>query len=78
VAGNLNLYWGLESLQTDGVVGSENQSVEVFRRNPLGSWEFIAYEAGGEVMFDRIGLRVAVAASYEDVDLEPPGPNEMH
>jgi Uma2 family endonuclease len=67
--GKFKLYRRLESLQEYVLVGSETQSVEVFRRNPSGSWEFMAYGEGDEVMLTSVGLTVAVEAFYEDVVL---------
>jgi Uma2 family endonuclease len=69
--GKFKLYRVLESLQEYVLVGSETKSVEVFQRNPSGSWEFIAYGEGDEVTFASIELSVAVATFYEDVVLVP-------
>jgi Uma2 family endonuclease len=67
--GKFKLYRQLESLQEYVLVGSEVQSVEVFRRNPSGSWEFMAYGEGDEVTLSSIDLTVAIGAFYEDVVL---------
>ncbi len=65
------LYRGLDSLQEYVLVGSETKLVEVFCRNPSGSWEFMAYGEGDEVTLTSVGLTVAVEAFYEDVILVP-------
>lgn len=67
--GKFKLYRRLSSLQEYVLVGSESQSVEVFRRNPSGSWEFMAYGEGDEITLSSIDLRVAIEAFYEDVVL---------
>jgi Uma2 family endonuclease len=67
--GKFKLYRRLASLQEYVLVGSESQSVEVFRRNPSGSWEFMAYGEGDEVTLSSIDLTVAIGAFYEDVVL---------
>jgi Uma2 family endonuclease len=69
--GKFKLYRRLASLQEYVLVGSETQSVEVFRRNPSGSWEFTAYGEGEEIALSSIGLRVPIGAFYEDVVLAP-------
>jgi Uma2 family endonuclease len=67
--GKFKLYRQLASLQEYVLVGSEVQSVEVFRRNPSGSWEFMAYGEGDEITLSSIDLTVAIGAFYEDVVL---------
>ena len=67
--GKFKLYRQLDSLQEYVLVGSETKLVEVFRRNPSGSWEFMAYEEGDTVTLGSIGLTVTVEAFYEDVVL---------
>jgi Uma2 family endonuclease len=74
--GKFKLYRRLASLQEYVLVGSEAQSVEVFRRNPSGSWEFTAYGEGDEVTLSSIDLRVSIGAFYEDVVLVPVEPVE--
>jgi Uma2 family endonuclease len=69
--GKFKLYRRLTSLQEYVLVGSETQSVEVFRRNPSDSWEFTAYGEGEEISLSSIGLRVPIGAFYEDVVLVP-------
>jgi Uma2 family endonuclease len=69
--GKFKLYRRLPSLQEYVLVGSEAQSVEVFRRNPSGSWEFTAYGEGDEVTLSSIDLTVSIGAFYEDVVLVP-------
>ncbi len=69
--GKFALYRRLASLQEYVLVSSETQSVEIFRRNPSGSWEFMAYGEGDEIPLASVGLTVAIAAFYEDVVLVP-------
>jgi Uma2 family endonuclease len=69
--GKFKLYRQLESLQEYVLVSSEAESVEVFRRNPSGSWEFMAYGVGEAVTLVSLGLTVDVSAFYEDVVLVP-------
>jgi Uma2 family endonuclease len=68
--GKFKLYRRLTSLQEYVLVGSESQSVEVFRRQTSGSWEFMAYGAGDEVTLSSIELTVAIGVFYEDVILD--------
>jgi Uma2 family endonuclease len=67
--GKFKLYRRLSSLQEYVLVGSESQSVEVFRRKASGSWEFTAYGEGDEVSLSSIDLTVAIGVFYEDVVL---------
>jgi Uma2 family endonuclease len=69
--GKFKLYRRLSSLQEYVLVGSESQSVEVFRRKASGSWEFTAYGEGDEVTLSSIDLVVAIGVFYEDVVLVP-------
>jgi Uma2 family endonuclease len=69
--GKFKLYRSLSSLQEYVLVGSESQSVEVFRRKASGSWEFMAYGEGDEVTLSSIDLTVAIGVFYEDVVLVP-------
>jgi Uma2 family endonuclease len=65
--GKFALYRRLESLQEYVLVGSETQTIEIFRRNQQGGWEFIPYGEGDEVVLNSVGLTVAIAQIYEDV-----------
>jgi Uma2 family endonuclease len=67
--GKFKLYRSLASLQEYVLVGSEVQSIEIFRRNPSGSWEFTAYGEGDEITLTSIDLRVSIDLFYEDVVL---------
>lgn len=64
------LYRRLDSLQEYVLVSAETKTVEVFRRNPSGTWEFTPYAEGDEIHLTSVDLRVAIAAFYEDVVLE--------
>jgi Uma2 family endonuclease len=68
--GKFKLYRSLDSLQEYVLIGSETKTIEVFRRNPSGSWEFRAYGETDEVTLNSVGLNIPVPAAYEDVTLE--------
>lgn len=65
--GKFALYRRLESLQEYVLVGSESQTIEIFRRNQQGGWEFIPYGEGDEILLASVGLTVAIGQIYEDV-----------
>jgi Uma2 family endonuclease len=65
--GKFALYRRLESLQEYVLVGSETKTIEIFRRNQQGGWEFIPYGEDDEVVLNSVGLTVAIAQIYEDV-----------
>jgi len=67
--GKFKLYRRLTSLQEYVLVSSETQSVEVFRRLPSNSWEFMVYGEGDRVILESIGLTVDVEAFYQNVVL---------
>jgi len=67
--GKFALYRRLESLQEYVLVGSETMTVEVFRRDQQGVWMFLPYGEGDEIELTSVGLRIAIAAIYEDVTL---------
>ncbi len=69
--GKFKLYRRLASLQEYVLVGSETKTVEIFRRNPSGSWEFMAYGEGDDIPLTSVGLTVAIEVLYEDVVLAP-------
>ncbi len=72
--GKFALYRRLESLQEYVLIGSETKTVEVFRRDPNGTWIFIPYGEGDEIELTSVGLTIAIATIYEDVTLaQPPG-----
>jgi Putative restriction endonuclease len=52
--GKFAAYRRLESLQEYVLVGSETKTVEVSRRNPSGTWEFIPYAEGDEIHFTSV------------------------
>lgn len=70
--GKFRLYRNLDSLQEYGLVSSDLKSVELFRRNESGGWEYMAYSEGETFTLTSIGLTIAVDAFYEDVILETP------
>jgi Uma2 family endonuclease len=67
--GKFALYRRLASLQEYVLVGSEAKTVDLFRRNPQGGWEFIPYIEGDDIQLTSMGLTVALNAIYEDVIL---------
>ena len=67
--GKLQLYRGLESLREYVLVGSESMTVEVFRLNAVGVWEFFPYGSGDEVGLNSVDLRLAIERIYDDVSL---------
>jgi Uma2 family endonuclease len=67
--GKFALYRRLESLQEYVLVGSEAQTVELFRRNSSNSWEFTAYGAESQLNLQSLDVELAVAEVYEDVVL---------
>ena len=69
--GKFHLYSRIASLKEYVLVGSETKSVEIFRRNPSGSWEFTLYGAGDTFTLTSIDFTIAVEAFYEDVIVVP-------
>jgi Uma2 family endonuclease len=67
--GKFSLYRRLETLQEYVLVGSETKSVEVFRHNPEGIWQFIPYSEEQLVELTSIGLNLSFETIYEDVTL---------
>ena len=65
--GKFALYRRLESLQEYVLVGSETKTVEVFRRNQQGGWEFIPFGEDDEVVLNSVSTTVAIGQIYEDV-----------
>jgi hypothetical protein len=53
------------------LVSSESKSVEVFRLNSVGIWEFMAYSEAEKITLASIDLTVAIEVLYEDVVLPP-------
>lgn len=70
--GKFALYRRLESLQEYVLVGSETQTVDVFRRDQSGAWTFIPYTKGDHVQLTSIGVTISIDAIYADVVLEKP------
>ncbi|MEB3214123.1 MAG: Uma2 family endonuclease [Leptolyngbyaceae bacterium] len=74
--GKFALYRRLDSLQEYVLVGSETNTVEVFRRNQNGTWSFIPYSEGDEIELASVSLTTSIDAIYEDVTLVQPQPQE--
>jgi Uma2 family endonuclease len=68
--GKFTLYRRLDSLKEYVLVGSEAKTVEVFRRNSDGSWAFIPYGPEETIELASLGVRLPMAAIYEEVALE--------
>ncbi len=68
--GKFTLYRRLDSLKEYVLVGSEANTVEVFRRNSDGSWAFIPYGLGETIELASLGIMVSMEAIYEDVFLD--------
>ncbi|MEM9217167.1 MAG: Uma2 family endonuclease [Cyanobacteria bacterium P01_F01_bin.150] len=69
--GKFALYRKLESLREYVLVGSENKTVEIFRRNQDGTWSFIPHIEGDEIELKSVGLTTSLDEIYEDVILVP-------
>ncbi len=61
------IYRRLETLKEYVLVRSETKTIEVFRRNEVGTWTFIPYGEGDRVELTSVNLVVSVDAIYEDV-----------
>jgi Uma2 family endonuclease len=57
------------SLEEYLLVAQDRVSVDVFRRNGLGKWEFEGYGPGDEVELVSLGGRFAIGDLYEDVEI---------
>ncbi|MBE9030850.1 Uma2 family endonuclease [filamentous cyanobacterium LEGE 11480] len=66
--GKFALYRQLESLEEYVLVGSETQTVEVFRRMADGSWAFLPDEMG-DVRLESVDVTVTISAIYDDLVL---------
>ncbi|NJL89577.1 MAG: Uma2 family endonuclease [Coleofasciculaceae cyanobacterium SM2_1_6] len=62
-------YRRLATLREYVLIASDLLSVEVFRLNNQGIWEFMPYEAGEEVELSSIDLRLPIALIYEEVEI---------
>ena len=60
-------YRTLPSLQEYALIDPERHSVEVFRRNQAGQWVLFPFGDNTEVELASVGLRMPMAAVYEDV-----------
>ncbi|MBC8123311.1 MAG: Uma2 family endonuclease [Gemmatimonadaceae bacterium] len=65
-------YRSLAALQEYVLIGTQEMSVECFRRSAeVGVWSFQPYSPGDAVRFESIGLELPVDILYEKVLLEP-------
>jgi Uma2 family endonuclease len=66
-----------ESLEEYVLISQTLMSVEVYRRQAAGRWQFQAYYSGDRVELASIGLEFAIEDLYEDVTLPPEEVDEM-
>jgi Uma2 family endonuclease len=59
------------SLEEYVLVAQDRISVDVFRRNALGKWEFEGHGPGDAVELVSLGGKLAIADLYEDVEIVP-------
>lgn len=62
-------YRRLATLKEYVLIATDQISVEVFRLNYQGKWEFIPYEAGAEIELLSIDLQLPIALVYEEVEI---------
>ncbi len=62
-------YRRLTTLKEYVLISADQISVEIFRLNNQGTWEFIPYKVGEDVELLSIDLRLPIALVYEEVDL---------
>lgn len=62
-------YRCLTTLKEYVLISADQISVEVFRLDNQGKWEFIPYETGKEVELQSIDLKLPIALVYEEVDM---------
>lgn len=63
-------YRPIPALQEYVLVDSEQVAVDAYRRATHG-WTIDAYGPGDRIVFESIGVEVAIEALYEDLDLGP-------
>jgi Uma2 family endonuclease len=64
-------YRKLPSLREYVLIDCERKLVEVFRKDDTGHWVLYPYADNDEVEFASVGLRLPMAAIYEETDLQP-------
>ncbi len=62
-------YRACVSIQEYVLVDTQQQMVEVYRRDKEPFWKFSAFEAGDQVELTSLGISIPVATIYEDVEL---------
>lgn len=60
-------YQCLESLEEYVLISQHTQQVEVFRRSL--NWDYVAFTAGDRVVFESIGLDVAIGDLYRGTNI---------
>jgi Uma2 family endonuclease len=64
-------YQTLDSFEEYVLVNSKRQQVEIFRRQETNNWQFSTYHPENpRFTLDSIGLEIAIADLYEDVEFE--------
>ncbi len=65
-----NDYQTIASLEEYILVNTKHQRLEIYRRNPDNSWRFEKFDLEAEnLAFKSIGIDVAIADIYEDVEI---------
>lgn len=62
-------YRRLATLKEYVLISADQISVEVFRLNNQGKWEFIPYETGEDIELLSIDLHLPIAQVYEEVEI---------
>ena len=62
-------YRACPSIQEYVLVDTQEQAVEVYRRDKEPFWKYSTFEAGELVELTSLGISIPVAAIYEDVEL---------
>jgi len=62
-------YRACTSIQEYVLVDTQQQAVEVYRRDKELFWKLSAFEAGEQVELTSLGISIPVATIYEDVEL---------
>lgn len=66
----MRAYVSLDSLKEYVLVESRLQQVEVYRKQPDGTWEQWIWSVGETLRLDSVGLDLSLEELYEDADLQ--------
>jgi Uma2 family endonuclease len=61
------LYRRSTSLQEYILIGSEQITVEIYRKNERNKWELTAYDSGDEIELESINLKFSIEQLFEDI-----------